>query len=58
MVASSQRSRRQVPAPDRITQAVQPVVDAVVLLVGAVALGTALVAALVWILRTLGLVLA
>jgi hypothetical protein len=58
MVASSQRSRRQVPVPDRITQAVQPVVDAVVLLVGAMALGTVLVAALVWILRTLGLVLA
>ncbi len=58
MVASSYRSRRQVPAPDRITQAVQPVVDVVVLLVKVVAFGVVLVATLVWILWTLGLVLA
>ncbi len=57
MGTGSYRSRPQVPAANRIIQAGRPVVEVTGLLVGAAILGAVLVGALVWTLRTLGLLL-
>ena len=57
MDISRQLSRPQRPATDRIAQVGRSALDVVVLLVSAVAVGSLLVGALVWILGTLDLVL-
>ena len=53
----SHRSHRSASLSDRVTRGLRPVLDGVVLLLSAVTLTALLVVALVWMLRTLGLVL-